>query len=64
MDGQINGSRSLSLPLEKERLIRLRPFPCRSILIHRRGNQAGNRVGMKREELIRESSKSGEDEKG
>lgn len=64
MDKQINGSRTLSLPLEKESLVRLSPFPCRFILMCGRENQTGNRVRMEREELIRESSKSGEDEKG
>jgi len=29
-----------------------------------RGNLTGNKVRIKQEELIRESSKSGEDEKG
>lgn len=61
---EINGFQRLSWSLGKERQIRLSPFSYRFSLMCGRGNQTSNRVPKKWEELIRENSKSREDEKG
>lgn len=67
IDGQtkeMNRFQRLFWSLGKESQIRFSPFPYRTSLMCGRGNHTSNRVKIKWEEVIRENSKSGKDEKG
>lgn len=66
MNGQMNIWVPNFVPISRKRKasIRLSLLPCRPSLMCGGGSQIGSRVRLKWEKLIRESSKSGEDEKG